>query len=301
MAMHASALQEVLGSTRSEREAIVPSFRRSGWLGLCLLLGAALAFTLVALAAADSAAARMPSRCSAPPHAGADYAKCNLTGVNFTGADLMGANFKKAILTGTALGSADLSGATLTHVVSGSIAGTPASLPSGWAVVDGYLVGPQTNLTGANLTGVNLTNTDLDKANLTGANLSGVNLTDATVKGSELQGTVLAGATLTGIVSGGALKGTPASLPSGWALVGARVRYLVGPTANLTRADFYGANLAGTDLADANLTSANLSFANLTGANLSSANLTGAIWSDTICPDGSNSNSDGDTCINNLG
>jgi uncharacterized protein YjbI with pentapeptide repeats len=279
----------------------MPPFRRSGWLGLCLLLGAAPAFALMALAPAGSAAARVPSRCSAPPHAGADYANCNLTGVNFTGADLMGANFKKATLTGAALGSADLSGATLTHVVSGSITGTPASVPSGWVLVDGYFVGPQTNLTGAHLTGANLTGADLDKANLTSANLSGANLTDATVKGSQLQGTVLAGATLTGIVSGGALTGTPASLPPGWVLVGAPVRYLVGPTANLTKADFYGANLAGTDLADANLTSADLTFANLTGANLSSANLTAVIWSDTICPDGSNSNNDGDTCINNLG
>ena len=50
--------------------------------------------------AADSAAARVPSRCSAPPHAGADYANCNLTGVNFSGADLMDADFKNATLTG---------------------------------------------------------------------------------------------------------------------------------------------------------------------------------------------------------
>ncbi len=245
MAMHAGALQEVLGSTRSEQEATMPSFRRSGWLGLCLLLGAAPVFALVALAPADLAAARVPSRCSAPPHAGVDYAKCNLTGVNFTGADLMDANFKNATLTGAAIGSADLSGAVLTNVVSGGITGTPASLPSGWVVVDGYLVGPQANLAGANLTGANLTGADLYRTNLTSANLSGVNLTDATVKRSKLQGTILTGATLTGIVSGGAITGTPASLPPGWALVGAHVRYLVGPTANLTGADFYGANLAG--------------------------------------------------------
>lgn len=301
IAMHVSALQEVLGSRRSEQEAIMPLFRRPGWLSLCLLLGAAPVVVLVALAPADSAAARAPSRCSAPPHAGADYAKCNLTGVNFTGADLMGANFKKATLTRAALGSADLSGATLTNVVSGGITGAPASLPSGWVVVDGYMVGPRANLTGANLTGANLTGADLYRTNLTSADLSSVNLTDATLKRSELQGTVLAGATLTGVVSGGAITGTPASLPPGWALVGAHVRYLVGPTANLTSADFYGANLAGTDLADANLSSANLTFANLTGANLSGANLSGVIWSDTICPDGTNSNNDGETCINHLG
>ena len=136
----------------------MPSFRRSGWLGLCLLLGATPVFALAALAPADSAAARAPTRCSAPPHAGADYAKCNLTGVNFSGADLSDANFKKATLTDATLGSADLSGATLTDVVSGGVTGAPASLPSGWIVQDGYLVGPQANLTGANLSSANLTN-----------------------------------------------------------------------------------------------------------------------------------------------
>jgi uncharacterized protein YjbI with pentapeptide repeats len=202
-------------------------------------------------------------------------------------------------LTSANLASADLSGATLTDVVSGGITGTPASLPSPWVVVDGYLVGPQAYLTSANLTDANLMGADLYKANLTSANLSGVNLTDATVKGSKLQGTVLGTATLTGLVSGG-IHGTPASLPSGWALAGT-LHYLVGPTANLTNADFYGANLAGTDLADANLSGANLTYANLTDANLSSANLSSVLWSYTTCPDGTNSNNDGGTCVNNLG
>jgi uncharacterized protein YjbI with pentapeptide repeats len=124
-----------------------------------------------------------------------------------------------------------------------------------------------------------------------------------------LHDTVLAGATLTGIVSGGKIIGTPASLPPGWALVGlvgSTIRYLVGPMANLTDADLYGGKLAGTDLAAANLSNANLTFANLTGANLTGANLTGATltgvtWSDTICPDGTNSNNDENTCVNNLG
>lgn len=43
-----------------------------------------------------------------------------------------------------------------------------------------------------------------------------------------------------------------------------------------------------------------LADANLTGANLSGAYLSFATWNDTICPDGTNSNNDGDTCVNNL-
>ena len=52
-----------------------------------------------------------------------------------------------------------------------------------------------------------------------------------------------------------------------------------------------GANLDGTNLTDVDLI----------GALLTPAQLTGVIWSNTICPDGSNSDQDGDTCANNLG
>ncbi|MFT5353128.1 MAG: hypothetical protein ACI9KE_000326 [Polyangiales bacterium] len=47
----------------------------------------------------------------------------------------------------------------------------------------------------------------------------------------------------------------------------------------------------------------NLTGANLSGANLANANLTGIIWSNTTCPDLSNSDDadgDGNTCLNNL-
>lgn len=45
---------------------------------------------------------------------------------------------------------------------------------------------------------------------------------------------------------------------------------------------------------------ANLANANLSGDNFTGANLTGVTWSDTLCPDGTNSDNDGDTCVNNL-
>ena len=47
-----------------------------------------------------------------------------------------------------------------------------------------------------------------------------------------------------------------------------------------------------------------LSGADLSGADLSGANLSGAvlsaIWNNTTCPDGTNSDDNGDTCENNL-
>lgn len=57
-------------------------------------------------------------------------------------------------------------------------------------------------------------------------------------------------------------------------------------------------DLSGADLSNANMSNANLPFVNLTGANLLNANLAGAnladiIWGNTICPDGSNSDTNG--------
>ena len=115
--------------------------------------------------------------------------------------------------------------------------------------------------------------------------------------------------------------GTPIGLPADWVLIDG---YLVGPTANLhfsylIGVNLTGAHLAGADLSDsylmnatlidADLSNADLSGANLSGADLSGADLyharlggvvTGVTWSNTICPDGTNSDNDGGTCVNNV-
>ena len=70
--------------------------------------------------------------------------------------------------------------------------------------------------------------------------------------------------------------------------------------ANLRDAGLFGANLSGADLRWANLRDADLYGANLSGANLENADLTGVYWNDTTCPDGTNSDNNGDTCENNL-
>lgn len=70
--------------------------------------------------------------------------------------------------------------------------------------------------------------------------------------------------------------------------------------ADLSNANLSGANLSGASLAGANLTGANLSGADLTGALVAGANLTDVVWNNTTCPDGTNSNNNGNTCVNNL-
>jgi hypothetical protein len=111
----------------------------------------------------------------------------------------------------------------------------------------------------------------------------------------------------------------PDDAPNGEAIITYTQPSLSG--ANLNRANLAGMYLAGADLAGANLNKATLTGTVLTGANLSGANfndatLTGAdldgatvtsttnfnhvTWSNTTCPDGTNSNNDGGTCAGHL-
>ncbi len=172
-------------------------------------------------------------------------------------------------------------------------------------------IGPHANLQNCYLPGTNLAGDDL-----TGANMSGANLSYSVFANVNLTGVNLSGAILTGITSGG-VTGTGYTLPTGWGVVGG---YLVGPSngvtsvdlsvatfgsVDLTNAAMYGDNLTGATLTGAGtFTGTNLSYdnfanADLTGAfSLSGAILTGATWSNTTCPDGSNSDTNaGSTCI----
>ncbi len=73
------------------------------------------------------------------------------------------------------------------------------------------------------------------------------------------------------------------------------------PGIDLADCTFTGANLTDAALTGADLAGSNLTSTDLTGANLTGANLTGVTWSDTTCPDGTNSGKGaGATCIGHL-
>jgi uncharacterized protein YjbI with pentapeptide repeats len=213
---------------------------------------------------------------------GADLASADLKGVSFQRATLDNADLADADLTGASidgyLAGANLSGTNLTDaymagVSSGGIIGTPAILPSNWLLEDGYLIGPDAQVTQANLTGVSLAGADLQVINLDGANLSGANASDAYLAAARL-----AGAVLDSIQSDGGVTGGPASLPSGWVL---RSGWLIGPDVTLDNpADFTKADLRGADLFGADLNS--------------------DTWTDATCPDGTSATSHGGTCMNAL-
>jgi phospholipase C len=110
---------------------------------------------------------------------------------------------------------------------------------------------------------------DLSGKNMQGVDLSGALLNNANLNGANLQKAFLPNAVLTGAT----IRGT-----------------------NLQNADLAGGNLAGADLRGSNLQHDDFTNAKLAGANLAGANVQQATWSNTTCPDGTNSNADGGTC-----
>ncbi len=125
------------------------------------------------------------------------------------------------------------------------------------------------NLSGLSLIGVNLSFSKLVDTNLNGANLNDANLTSANATNANAQGVDLVDANLTN-------------------------SFLI--KVNMTDTDLSGATLSGANMPDINFTGANLG-----GANMETATGTDSIlWSDTTCPDGTNSDNDGGTCLNNL-
>jgi len=189
------------------------------------------------------------------------------------------------------LSSFAVSGGTLSE-----LAQSPTPLPGG-AAPAGVVV-TETNLEGGNLQGADFENADIPDANLQGANLQGANL-----QGANLQDATLQGANLQGV------NATGASFIDA-ELQGANLQRGTYANANFGGADLQGANLQGDNLSGATLTNADLNGANLQGANLTGASLAGAsvtganlqtiTWSNTTCPDGTNSNADGGTCLSHL-
>src|SRR5205807_732156 len=112
---------------------------------------------------------------------GADLRGADLTGRDLTGANLSGANLTGANLTNADLSGANLSGAKLAGVVSvpNGLNGTPTHLPADWRLINGFLVGPGSNLTRAYFIGQNLSGSNLSGAVLTDALLTNANLTNA--------------------------------------------------------------------------------------------------------------------------
>ena len=95
--------------------------------------------------------------------------------------------------------------------------------------------------------------------------------------------------------------GTPTTLPANWDVVAG---FLIGPGVSLAEQNLFAVDLTGADLAGANLLNTNFTNANLTNANLANTTsmnqVNGVTWSNTTCPDGTNSDAHGATSAGHL-
>lgn len=128
-------------------------------------------------------------------------------------------------------------------------------------------------------------NCDMTSATLP-SNSRGAYFPDARFTGSDLTGAALAFANL----EGAALDQTNLTNIN---LFYAHLTGAIVLKSNLTQADLDGAQLTDADLSYSNLTNATL----FRATGLSSTFVSGVIWSNTTCPDGSNSDNDGNTCV----
>jgi uncharacterized protein YjbI with pentapeptide repeats len=138
----------------------------------------------------------------------ANISKAMMDDLTLTGADLFGANLTDSVLTGAVLQSCDLTDANLAGadlpntdlegVSSSGITSNPISLPTNWRLINGYLIGPNANLTEADLSFADLSNTDLSSANLIHANLADADVSNADLSKADLSFADLSSADLSG-------------------------------------------------------------------------------------------------------
>ncbi|MEL6178178.1 MAG: pentapeptide repeat-containing protein, partial [Myxococcota bacterium] len=265
--------------------------------------------------------------------AGATLFETDLTGADLTGADLTNTNLGQAFLARAVLDAVVWDNTrcpdgTLSDDNGGTCGGHLDDLRSRCDVRPNVDCSGQdlsnadlryANLAGADLVGANVSGTDFTGANLTGSDFSLAVLTDVvwnstTCPDGTLSDDHTSADDPTQGSCGGHLNPTPVEA------------CVIGPGANCAGADLSGldlryANLEGADLSGANLLRTQLQHAwlqqaNLTGvfadeADFSGANMIGALllearvplalfndvrWSGTTCPDGTNSDDNGDTC-----
>ena len=193
-----------------------------------------------------------------------NFTNIDLAGVSLIGADMSGCNLTNATLTNADISGANLRGTTLTGIITGGLTSnttgaTITTLPSGYIIRAGFIVGP-----GVNLVSADLSNADISGQSLVGTNIAGANFL---------------GATFTRLVSGAITGADTASLPSGYV---ARNGYILGPyvllrgiTTDLTGINLTGVPLTGADLSGCVFTNSNFTNVDISGANLSRVTFTG--------------------------
>jgi uncharacterized protein YjbI with pentapeptide repeats len=225
---------------------------------------------LAALAAPATVGAAEYRDCSGlEPAPGARMHRCSLPGIVIIGQDLHGIDFSRSDLTG-------------------ANAGCDPDLP-------------RTNLAGARIARAILVDALLCDAILSDADLHATDFTGAAFEDASAFRTNLSWATLDG-VGAGFVPFVEANLSNARWLAGSAIG------ASFDGADMHRIDLRGTSVRAATLVGADLRYARLDGVDFTNADLTGANWRratglasaifvNTTCPDGTNSDTNGGTCI----
>lgn len=173
------------------------------------------------------------------------------------------------------------------------------------------------DLSGADLSSVRIERSDFEQATLTAANLdgalfsaarfveadlSGTSLVNAYMRASDFTGATLDGATFAAdplAISGQFLR----TSFYGASLRNTQITLALFVAADFRSADFTGASVICADFSNSRLNGADFTNASLLGTYIGRdkpENVSGVIWSNTICPDGSNSDDNGGTCVGHL-
>ena len=172
------------GATGTGITASGPTMLPPGWIiAAGILMGPSGSFPNTNFTGADLSNLTFPS--------GVD-----LSGSNFTGADLLGADLSQATLTG-ATGSAIFSDGS-------------TKLPSGWITPAHYLIGPGGTYSNVDFSGVDLSGITFPSSTIT--------LVSAGLEAANVSGTDFSQVTLNAPDNSYDVTGTPASVPTQWAI-----------------------------------------------------------------------------------
>jgi len=261
-----------------------------------------------------------------------DVLRVDMTDAAFTNADLghISADVVDSVLEGT-----DFTGSTMRSLRGWANTGTPISVPATHTHAKGLIFAPDDHFPDADVSGLDLADIDVGadwlSPNAVGTDFSGSNVNrlregDATnadfssARLTDLRMMEIGGADFTNAdfrdLMSHSNTGVPAALPSLWTyesgaffgpwaeLVGGFTSFtgkslVAGDWTQISAADldFSDSVIANTDLRGADLANGDFTRANLLGSSIDQTDFSGAIWSNTTCPDGTNTDTNGGTCV----
>ncbi len=223
-----------------------------------------------------------------PSLVGADLRNANFVGWDLAGRDFTNANLRLAVLTGANLAGANFTGANFSS--------------TGFQGV---------NLSNNVMAGATFTLNRFLESNFSGANLSGAKfLTTTTAGGGGNFDGYFVGANFTGATistnwlatdfGGGTFTYAPNFTNANFTNV--NFTPIAGGTGNMRieRSNFTGANFTGVQFNGTPSRLVVFALSNLTGVDLSAANVANVSFQNTTCPDGTNSDTNGGTCVGHL-